>query len=138
MTSLSKNLTLLMLASFAFASLLGMHMSMEMTDGQMSGCPFMAGQTTMCQMSATEHIAQWQRAFLGVPTKGNLLALAIVLFATVLVPFTKPFSQLEKLTKLASRLFAYHKTSLVKVFDPLLLAFSDGILNPKIYEPARI
>ncbi len=70
--------------------------------------------------------------------KTNLLALAIVLLAVVVIPFVKPFSQFEKLTELAARLFAYHKAHFVKVFDPLLHAFSDGILNPKIYEPARI
>lgn len=133
---LSENLAIFVLASFAFVSILGVGIGMEMTDSQMSSCPFMAGQTTMCQMSVTEHITQWQEAFLGIPTKTNLLALAMVLLTVVVIPFVKPFSQFEKLTELAARLFAYHKAHFVKIFDPFLLAFSDGILNPKIYEPA--
>lgn len=130
---LSENLILFTFISFVFMSVLGIGMGMEMKDGQMSSCPFTAGQQTMCQMNITDHIAQWQQAFLGIPTKGNTIALAILLFAVVFIAFVKPFFQLEKLTELAARLFAHHKANLAKVFDPLLVAFSDGILNPKIY-----
>lgn len=135
---LSENLILFTFISFIFVSILGVGMSMKMTDGQMSSCPFTTGQTAMCQMSATEHIAKWHQTFLGIPTKTNLLALAMLFLAIVSIPFVKPLSQFEKLTELAARLFAYHKAHFVKIFDPLLLAFSDGILNSKIYEPARI
>lgn len=135
---LSENLIIFVLASFTFMSILGMGMSMETKDGQMSGCPFTAGQTAMCQMSATEHIDQWQQAFLGIPTKAGLLALVVILLAAVTILFVKPFSQFEKLTKLAARLFSYHKAHFVKIFDPFLLAFSDGILNPKIYDFATL
>ena len=130
---LSENLILFTLTSFIFMSILGIGVGMEMKDGQMSSCPFTAGQEAMCQMNITEHIAQWQQAFLGIPTKGDFLALAVLLFAVAFIPFGKQFYQLEKLTELAARLLAYHKANLVKVFDPLLVAFSDGILNPKIH-----
>ena len=130
---LSENLILFTLTSFIFMSILGIGVGMEMKDGQMSSCPFTAGQEAMCQMNITEHIAQWQQTFLGIPTKGDFLTLAILLFVVALIPFAKHFFQLEKLTKSAARLFTYHKANLVKVFDPFLIAFSDGILNPKIY-----
>lgn len=126
---LSENLALPILISFAFAGLLGVGMGMEMTDNQMSSCPFMANQAVMCQMSVTEHITRWQQALLGIPTKANLLALIVVLLVMVAVSSAKPF---------AARLFAYQKSCFVKNLDPPLIAFSDGILNPKIYEPARI
>ena len=114
------------------------HFGMEMGVGeQMTNCPFMPGQAAMCTMSPLEHIVQWQQAFLGI-LKGDFLALEALLLAIVLIPFAKPFSKLEKLTELAAQLLAYQKTHLIKVFDPLLLAFSDGILNPRIYEPAHI
>lgn len=129
----SENLILFTLISFVFISILGIGVGIEMKDGHMSSCPFTAGQEAMCRMNITEHIAQWQQAFLGIPTKGDFLILAVLLLAVALVPFAKQFSQLEKLTESAARLFACHKTNLVKVFDPLLIAFSDGILNPKIY-----
>ena len=133
---LAENLVLFVLASFAFMSIFGVGIGMTVQDGQMSSCPFMAGQETMCQMSVTQHIVQWQRAFLGIP-KGDFLALAVILLAIVLIPFAKPFSKLEKLTEFTAQLFAHEKAHPLKVFDPLLLAFSDGILNPKIYEPAH-
>lgn len=134
---LSENLIIFVLVSFAFMSILGVGIGMEMTDGQMYSCPFMAGQTAICQMSITEHITQWQEAFLGIPIKTNFFVLIIVLLAIVVISFAKAFSQLEKLTELATRLSAYYKAHFVKIFVPLLIAFSDGILNPKIYEPAR-
>lgn len=135
---LSENLTIFVLVSFVFMSILGMGLSMEMRDGQMSSCPFMAGQETMCQMSVTQHIVQWQQSFLGIPIKTSLLALVTALLAVVIIPFVKPFSKLEELNKFVARLFVYRTTHIVKVFDPLLLAFSDGILNPRIYESAHM
>lgn len=89
-------------------------------------------------MSITEHISQWQQAFFGIPTKMGLLALAVILLTIIIISFAKPVFRLEQLTEFAARLVVYHKAHLVKMFDPLLLAFSDGILNPKIYEPAQI
>lgn len=130
--------TIFILASFAFMSILGVGMSMETKDGQMSGCPFMAGQAAMCQMSVTEHVTQWQQAFLGIPAKANFLALVVALLIMALASFIESFSRLKKLTASTARFLAYHKVNCGKVFDPLLVAFSDGILNPKIYEPARI
>jgi predicted metal-binding membrane protein len=135
---LSKNATILVLASFAFMSVLGMGISMEMNDGKMPGCPFMAGRAAMCQMSAMEHIAQLQQSFLGIPTKMNLLMLAMVLLAVAILPFVKPFSRLKEITDFFSRLFAYRSEPHAQISNPILLAFSDGILNPRIYEPARI
>jgi hypothetical protein len=135
---LSLNLIIFVLASFAFVSLFGIGMGMEVRDGQMSSCPLMASGTSLCQMSVTEHISQWQQAFLGVPDKTNFLALALLLAAAVLITFAKSLFQPKKLTELAARLFTYHKEHLVRIFDQLLIAFSDGILNPRIYEPAHI
>ena len=133
---LAENLVLFVLASFAFMSIFGVGIGMTVKDGQMSSCPFMASEASMCQMGATEHISQWQRALLGIP-KGDFLALEVLLFAIVLIPFAKTFFKLEKLTEFTAQLFAHEKAHPLKVFDPLLLAFSGGILNPKIYEPAH-
>ena len=134
---LFKNFIPFVFVSFVFASLFGMGISMEMKDGQMSSCPFVASQASICQMSVTEHISQWQQAFLGIPTKANLPAFALLLLAIFVIPFAKPLTKIKQ-NELAVQLISYFKTAATKIFDPLLLAFSDGILNPKIYEPARI
>lgn len=135
---LSENFIIFVLASFAFMSILGMGVGMEMKDGKMSSCPFTAGQETMCQMNITEHIAQWQQAFLGILTKTDFLALAVALLIAIIASFIKSFPQLKKLTAPTAQFLAYHRANCAKVFDQLLVAFSDGILNPKIYEPAHI
>ena len=111
---------------------------MELKNGQMSSCPFMAEQEVMCQMNIMEHIAEWREAFLGIPAKTNFLAFAAVLLIAIFSSFVKPFPQLKNLTESAARFLAYHRANFAKVFDPLLVAFPDGILNPKIYEPAHI
>jgi len=133
---LSENLIPFVLASFVFMSLFGIGISMEIKDGQMSSCPFMASEASLCQMSATEHIAQWQQAFLGVPAKSSVLILALLLLVFAIVPFAKPLSQIKQ-TEMVARFLFYLRDIANKILDPLLLAFSDGILNPKIYEPAR-
>ena len=129
----SENLIIFVLAAFAFMSILGMGINMEMKDDQMSGCPFITSEASMCQMGVMEHIAEWQQAFLGVPAKTNFLVLPVVLLIWVLASAIKPFSRLKKLTESAARFLAYHRANFAKVFNPLIIAFSDGILNPKIY-----
>ena len=133
---ISEKLIVFVLISFISVSVLSIGMGME--EGEMSSCPFIAGHAAMCQMNAVEHIAQWQKTFLALRIQENLLALIIVLLAVVVIPFAKPPSRLKELTEYISRLFIYQRMHLVKVFDPLLLAFSDGILKPRIYEPVRV
>lgn len=133
---LSENLILLVLASFVFISIFGM--SAGLKNGEMSSCPFMIDQESMCEMSVTEHITKWQAVLTGIPTNTTLIMFALVLLATALIPFVKPFSELKNLSALTARMLAYQRAHFAKIFDPLLLAFSDGILNPKIYEPVRI
>lgn len=131
------NLMLFTIISFVFMSILGIGVGMKMKDGQMSSCLFTAGQVTICQMNIVEHIAQWQQAFVGIPIKANFFALALlIIIASIL--FVKLFCKLEKLTKLTTQLFVYHKANFVKVFNSLLIAFSDGILNTKIYKLTHI
>lgn len=126
----------LVLASFLFAAVFSIAGGMKMKDGQMSSCPFTANQASICQMSIMEHIDQWQQAFLGIPTKSNILILALLLIAFAVIPFVKYFSQTKQL-EVAVRLRSYFRDTASKILNPLILAFSDGILSPKIYEPAR-
>ncbi|MCL5257997.1 MAG: hypothetical protein M1505_02100 [Patescibacteria group bacterium] len=127
------NLTLLILVYFISVFIFGMGLSMKIKNGQMSPCPLEPDQTTACRMNIFEHMTRWQQIFLGIPAKTNLLALALILIAIAMIFFEKTFSKFEESIKFAARLFNYNKTRLVKAFNPLLLAFSDGILNPKIF-----
>lgn len=110
----SENLAMLVFASFLFMGVFGVGIGMETENGQMSSCPFMASQASMCQMSITEHISLWQQSFLGIPTSGKLLALALLLLIIVLVPFAKPFSKPPKLTPSAEHCLLIKKPTLRK------------------------
>lgn len=133
---LSENLILFVLVSLIFMSLLGMGVGMEMANGEMSSCPFMVHQATMCQMGATEHIAKWQEAVTGMPIK--LLAFAAILLALAFAGPLMVRAQPKELPAISARLLAYHKINLKRVFDVFVIAFSNGILKPKIYEPAYV
>lgn len=130
---ISEIIFILMLASFLFTAAFGVAASMEMKDGQMSACPFMANQASMCDMGIADHIGKWQQAFLGVPAKNNVLTL-IQLLASALaaIPFIKYFLEIKR-PELTVYLRSYFRETASKIPNSLLLAFSDGILNPKIY-----
>ena len=128
----SENLTAFVLMSFVFMSVLGMGTA----DGEMASCPFMAHQAAMCQMNVAEHIAKWQEAVTGIPIK--LLVFATILLTLAFAGPIKLRAQSKELPAFSARLLAYHKINLGKVFDPLLVAFSSGILKPKIYAPAHV
>lgn len=123
---------LLALGIFIFTSTfsLAVHSSsMEMDqDGNMLGC-FLMGETAMCQINAFEHLSLWQNTFtttLSISASAALL-LALAWFivshrARYRVPaqvLTQPFS-------------SFHEPEIALV-DYLRLAFSQGILHPKIY-----
>lgn len=90
-------------------------------DKQMSTCPLM-GMSVLCQMSPIEHSAAWQSMFVAVSV-------------FIVVVFLRFFSFFHK-TFLAHTYSAWSLIKVVDVRDPLQQAFSDGILNPKIYDPA--
>ena len=86
-------------------------------------------------MSVMEHITKWRAASLALPERNPLVILGLLL-AIILIPLIK-FPKTESITESTARL-GYQVAGACKVFDPLLIAFSDGILNPTIYEPAHI
>lgn len=132
MQTIPKNVILLSLISFSFASLVGMNFSMETKNGQMSDCPFMAEQKAMCQMNVAEHIMKWRQAFISIQKRNPLAPLAVLPFAILFIAFEKLFWRIKE-TDASARMRAYKKMRALEIFDPLLLAFSGGILKPKIY-----
>ena len=121
--------------AFVFASMAGIlltGMSMGMGDdmqGNMQGCPFMLG-TSICHMSLFEHIASWQTMFAVTGSVSNklLALLSVFLFAFFLSKYLDPPPRLlgsARLTNAKRRLLRFART--------LLLAFSRGIVNPKLF-----
>lgn len=108
--------------------------SMEMDAvGKMDGCIF-TGETALCNMSVTEHISQWQNLFTAIPHKAVelLLALSLAMAAFLLIGH-RPHLQ-DKLRYAKERLYIKLRPAL-NIVNPLELALSRGILNPKIYNP---
>ena len=104
-------------------------------DGHMSGCPFM-GTTAVCQMTPLEHISAWQNMFTATVTQNSdqfiilmsLFGLTFIAIAALRLMFDSCVALLESRQKLyAKRLPAFSLT------NPLQEAFSQGILNPKLY-----
>lgn len=105
----------------------------ENENGNMSGCIF-TGKTMLCKMSVIEHISLWQSMLIAIPQESlTLLALLVLsiaaIFATKDVLAPPRLSSSEVLTK---RLYLREHPDLL-LFVPLKEAFSQGILNPKIY-----
>lgn len=125
------------LFAFVALSIFGLwHMSdMEANkDGNMEGCIF-TGKTMLCKMGIVEHISLWQGMFTAVPQESlMLLALLILLVAVIFVikNILAP-SHLSSSEVLTRRLYSKEHPNLL-LFNPLKEAFSQGILNPKIYD----
>mgnify|MGYP007002409674 CR=1 FL=1 len=120
---------LLLLVSFGFAYF---HIqSMSATDMPMPGCPFMSEQSVLCTMSPLEHIEVWQDIFTAIPTAEVLLLLSLLLLALY---------TLQRLpTKWPQPIFQAfyiqqpYRTPRLSFSSYLAQAFSDGVLNPKLF-----
>lgn len=121
--------TVFLLTGFLGAGHLGMAMR---PDGQMSRCPFM-GVATICQMNLLEHIAAWQNMFSALPQKDIFASLAL------LPPILLTFLLLGNLFRVPSKEFLsaetvrYKRRNILLIPTSLQLAFSDGILHPKVF-----
>lgn len=106
-------------------------MPMDM-NGKMVNCPFMDGSSSFCQMNISEHISAWQRFFTMLREKNLFLSLfSILIIFAINLSTAKEWKDGEQRQRLRSYLYR-HKPEL-KLFDFLALAFSDGIIHPKIY-----
>lgn len=135
--------SLLIFGVFAFFSIgiFGMSQSMQMEmndDGTMSGCLF-DGRAEICLMTIAEHLSRWQGMFIAISQKTDLLTLLFSFISAIgaLVVFALKKNGLLLLKHLSDRWRLYLKRNpYIPLFDPLREAFSQGILNPKIYESA--
>lgn len=107
-------------------------------DGNMEGCIF-TGKTMLCKMSIVEHISLWQGMFTAMPQE-SLMFMALLVLSVAVVFIAKNIlapprlSDSEALTKR----FCLKEHPDLSFFDPLKEAFSQGILNSKIYELATL
>lgn len=108
---------------------------MEMKDdGTMSGCLF-DGKAEICNMTFFDHLSRWQRMFTAIPHNADMAGLLTIALVFTLTAFV--------LRQRWRFLFFGHSISYQKLyikqnqhivlFNYLNEAFSQGILNPKIY-----
>lgn len=129
----SKNIVVLGVIAFLVMSFWGLSAMQMDKDGKMIHCPFMDHSASFCQMSLGEHINQWQQMFTIVKEKSLFLfsmSLLILLFSILFTITLRTYYQL-KFQSLRNYLYR-HKPE-IKLFNRMLLAFSDGIIHSKIY-----
>ena len=84
-------------------------------------------------MGVAEHIAKWQQLFTAVFSKSDGLAFIILfLFAAVLFIIFVRRSDVSLLARVLSPPIPKTEPE-VKLFNQLVVAFSQGILNPRLY-----
>lgn len=118
----------LVLLAFLGAGYLGMPQD---TTGQMSSCPIM-GAVALCEMSPLVHMAKWQNLFSALPERGGAMFLAIVVLSLSMIFLLRrarysPGLFVVPLWALGSKAVS------IPIPSTLQEAFSDGILNPKIF-----
>ncbi len=105
-------------------------MGMEMS-GKMVNCPFTGHSMSVCKMNPLEHIEEWQSMFTAIPAKDvvTIFFLLLVIVALTTLSFWSRFS-IPDIRYLYTRLFSKKK---FHIPNPLEEAFSQGILNPKLF-----
>lgn len=128
MSVFRKKILLIIFISFVFMSVFGIILGTNMKNGKISSCPFSALQKTMCQMGLSYHISSWQKLFLSA-RKNPFFIFIVLLFIVFFALFTKHFPKLAWFVKIKT----YYHNRAFKIFNHLILAFSDGIIHPNIY-----
>lgn len=105
----------------------GMEMNM---DSPTANCPFGGHSMSICKMNPMEHIQEWQSMFTTLSTKDALAFIFVLFFILTLLKFRYRFS-LSLLPQLNhTRPFYVNR---ILISSPLEEAFSNGILNPKVF-----
>lgn len=128
------------MAAFFVAAILNIGSQMPIkADGTMGGCLF-NGQAELCTMGFGQHFAQWQNMFTATPSKTMTLSLVLAVIGLFILAsaFLKRHLiwAVERMAAL-QKLYLIHQRSL-SLFNPLREVFSQGILNPEIYNSAVI
>ncbi len=106
------------------------HSGMDMQSGKaMGNCPFMPGMTALCNMSPLEHVAAWQSMFTTTAAESALTLILLLIFAAIVFVY----SLRRELYPEPRAPLLYRKLAVVLCRSPLQEAFSNGILNPKVF-----
>lgn len=123
-----------LLLCFLAVGILGLRLGMDHNqNGTMKGCVFMMqqGDSAVCSMSAAEHLLQWQQFLLAEP-KSDQHILLTALALTVILPVLLALPT-RALSKTPDFKLQRWRARIMKLFDYLLQALSQGILRPKVF-----
>lgn len=131
-------MSLIIVEFFGISHTLGMEMR---KDGTMGSCLF-NGKTEICPMAFSEHLSRWQEMFIAIPPKSNILTIFFVLISAIgafLFFNLRHRLFLLLLSRLSDHWLLYiRQNPYLSLFSHLRESFSQGILNPKIYELANL
>lgn len=127
----------LVLAAFLSLNVMGPAHAFGMQkneNGQMSGCVF-DGMAEICTMSLLEHMAAWQSLFTAnVPNNTLTAALASLLLFAIAFAFVRRLWPSDPVDLILTGQKIHNRFRQDFTFvNPLQEAFSNGILNPKLF-----
>lgn len=128
---LTKFLLVLAIFLIPLSSFFALKSSMNMeNNGVMAKCVFAIDSSEVCQMTISQHLSEWHQIFTLGSSSDQFLLLLALLTAGIAFTFFK-----ELLSPYSVNFYVRYKRENpdLKLFDYLLLAFSKGILHPKIY-----
>lgn len=127
-------LAIILAGVFILSVTFGMMIGMQTNEhGMMSNCPFMSEQASVCPMSAMDHIAKWQGLFTAIVLKSNMSSsLFLLLLAVVIFLYVRLYVKSIFFLFVLPPSFAHNKQELT-LFNYLVILFSQGILNPRLY-----
>lgn len=127
-------LAIISVGVFLFAATFSMTFGMQIDErGAMSGCPFMAEQASVCPMGVFEHIAKWQQLFTATFSQSDVFASLIFLLSIFVF-----FVVFARAPNIAPFVLAFSPPILknkpeTKLYNHLVIIFSQGILNSRLY-----
>ena len=128
---IKKFLILLTILVFSFLGAFALNLSMSLDNhGKMSSCNLMSTESGICQMTLSDHFLRWGQMF--TATINWSLTSLLLLVTAFSIGFITLFKAAEHLFLQLHQRYKV-QNPMLKLFDYLLLAFSKGILHPKIY-----
>ncbi len=122
--------------AFLWISVIGLfyHMNEMKADGTAGGC-LLNEQLEVCNMNFSEHIILWQKMFTILPRETKLLSLFVlaILLAALIVLRQKFLREFSRRVASFWKLYIQQHPQ-INLFNFIEEEFSQGILNPKIYE----
>ncbi len=102
--------------------------------GTMTRCPFSGHSMSICSMNPLEHLEEWQSMFTTLPSKDILSIILSILLTLLALLGLKYFNKLslENFSRLELGINRFYSRN-ISVSDYLQEAFSQGILNPKLF-----